>query len=76
MGSLMDDKQWAARQTFLREKALDRVHASRFRVEVDGEIGSAYVQIRRGRIRRTVRILPSVNFDLDWAGRVVGIEII
>lgn len=43
-------------------------------LEVDAELGAAYLQVRDAPVARTVEFTPDVQVDVDAAGQVVGVE--
>lgn len=42
----------------------------------DPRIGACYAKLTDAAIVRTIPAGPAVNFDVDWTGRPVGIEVI
>ena len=42
----------------------------------DTQADAAYARLFDAKIARTVPAGPSVNFDVDWTGRVVGVEVL
>ena len=42
----------------------------------DPQVEACYARLTNREIVRTIAAGPSVNFDLDWTGRPVGIEVL
>lgn len=45
-------------------------------VELEDEDGSAYLQLRLGKVSKTKQITDKINVDFNDAGEVVGVEFI
>ena len=43
---------------------------------IDKDLDVAYVQLRSGKVAKTVEFAPSMLVDFDSHGRVVGIEVL
>lgn len=36
----------------------------------------AYIQLRKGRVQKSIELSPGIIFDFDKAGEIIGIEIL
>jgi len=45
------------------------------KVKKNVKLDVAYVQLRKGRVAKTVELKPGLLFDLDKHGEVLGIEV-
>jgi len=46
------------------------------KVKKNVKLDVAYIQLRRGRVVKTVELRPGLLFDLDKHGEIVGIEVL
>ena len=46
------------------------------KVTKNTKLDVGYVQLRRGRVHRTVELKPGILIDLDKSGEVLGIEVL
>ena len=46
------------------------------KVSTDKKLDIGYVQLRRGKVYRTLKVRTGILLDLDRSGRVVGIELL
>jgi len=45
------------------------------KVKKNTKLDVAYIQLRRGKVAKTVELKPGLLFDLDKSGEVLGIEV-
>ena len=45
------------------------------KVKKDSKLDVAYIQLRRGRVDKTIELRPGLLFDLDKKGEIIGIEV-
>ncbi len=46
------------------------------KIKKDAKNDLAYIQLRKGRVQKSIELSPGIIFDYDKAGEIIGIEIL